>query len=802
MASQNGTTMATNGTQPLSQPQPQAQAQRKRPRPKIRYSTSSESDGDSDDSDEEPPWWTFTQRGMMEMRARTLGVGRTKSPVEEAGSDVPTPTGQGHGHGHGHETAGRGDDPGVGTGGDVEVTATAESGLDTRDKEKVARRKVPGSRKSSREKRTQASRDGSTPSSSIKGQSQTRSGSPSRMPFLHGGFPHTALRFPAHFRSSPKGTAVPLSLDTSPRGRMQRSNSAPGSPSVESTSPALPTIATLVSAAAEADPEHPIEILSEADDHPEPREHESEHSQVDADHAEPVLPRTRQRPKRQATAPAFSFLKRLSDTGENLTDSEAAMFTSPRVRAKAKLSPTEMIQALDRAEISESPLSQTPDGSATPTRPKARRRQTHRLRINLPPPITQHFANGWPHAGSWQDALYGHYDDVSTSSRQRYPTGTPGSRATPVGSGVVQSGRSSRDHFPSTTANGNGSGNAHANGTGTSLPASRSASVLDAARPPFTPRASHDGSPASSPPPAEVERPKRARTKRRRYRQALVPPTPQGLGFSPTDRDEPSQPAAWKEGRVGEHGFDWGTAGRAGLIEEGDELSRAETSGTVPMTMNEKGVSGRGRRRWWLFGPRDTTKRRMIDEDWRKRWRRILFLDARVTIWIRLVNLAVAATLLGELTLRAPRIDLLSPTSTILTPPRACPHDPLRAHRSPSSGNDGVIHHARHRLLLPHRLPRPDGHLPRVFRQTDRALGSAKQDALGVSRSLLRGVVVIRGLSRYERLHRDAPRVHDRLALVAIRSEYGLRRTARRPSTPLLRGELDRTPKPKLRDKR
>jgi hypothetical protein len=800
MTSQNGT-MATSGAQPQPQPYPQAQAQRKRPRPKIRYSTSSESDGDSDDSDEEPPWWTFTQRGMMKMRARTLGVGRTKSPVEEAGSDVAIP----NGHGHGHGTA-NGEDIGVGTaGGDFEVTATAESGLDTKGREKVARRKTPGSRKSSREKRTQASRDGSTPSSSIKGQSQTRSGSPSRMPFLHSGFPHTALRFPAQFRSSPKGTAVPLSLDTSPRGRMQRSNSAPGSPSVESTSPALPTIATLVSAAAEADPDHPVEILSEADDHPEPREHESEqeHSQLDADHSGPVLPRTRQRPKRQATAPAFSFLKRLSDTGENLTDSEAAMFTSPRVRAKAKLSPTEMIQALDRAEISESPLSQTPDGSATPTRPRARRRQTHRLRINLPPPITQHFANGWPHAGSWQDALYGHYDDVSTSSRQRYPTGTTGSRATatPVGSGVVQSGRSSHDHFPSATANGNGSGNTHANGTGTSLPASRSASVLDA-RPPFTPRASHDGSPASSPPPAEVERPKRTRTKRRRYRQALVPPTPQGLGFSPTDCDEASQPGAWKEGRVGEHGFDWGAAGRAGLIEEGDELSRAETSGTVPMTMNEKGGSRRGRRRWWLFGPRDNTKRRMIDEDWRKRWRRILFLDARVTIWIRLVNLAVAVTLLGEPTLRAPRIDPLSPTSTILTPPRSFPHDPLRAHQSPSSGNDGLVHHARHRLLLPHRLPCPDGHLPRVLRQTDRTLGSAKQDALGVSRPLLCGVVVIRGLSRYERLHRDAPRVHDRLAMVAIRSQYGLRRTPRRPPAPLLRGEFDRAPKPKLCDKR
>jgi hypothetical protein len=129
------------------------------------------------------------------------------------------------------------------------------------------------------------------------------------------------------------------------------------------------------------------------------------------------------------------------------------------------------------------------------------------------------------------------------------------------------------------------------------------------------------------------------------------------LGFSPTDRDEVPQPAAWKEGRVGEHGFDWGT-GRAGLIEEGDELSRAETRGTMPMTMNEKGGSGRGRRRWWPFGPRDTSKRRMIDEDWRKRWRRILFLDARVTIWIRLVNLAVAVTLLGERvrTLRAHRI--------------------------------------------------------------------------------------------------------------------------------------------------
>jgi hypothetical protein len=123
------------------------------------------------------------------------------------------------------------------------------------------------------------------------------------------------------------------------------------------------------------------------------------------------------------------------------------------------------------------------------------------------------------------------------------------------------------------------------------------------------------------------------------------------LGFKPSDSGGP-HPEAWKEGRVGEHGFDWTTGHRdsgngqiVGRIGEGDDLSRADTRATAAVT--EKGDNLKLGRK--LFDGVGEKRSRIVDEGWRKRWRRMLFLDARVTIWIRLVNLIVVIVLLGML---------------------------------------------------------------------------------------------------------------------------------------------------------
>jgi len=48
-----------------------------------------------------------------------------------------------------------------------------------------------------------------------------------------------------------------------------------------------------------------------------------------------------------------------------------------------------------------------------------------------------------------------------------------------------------------------------------------------------------------------------------------------------------------------------------------------------------------------LFHHRFSGPKRTDELNWRQRYRRTLFLDARVSIWIRLFNLAVVSTLLG-----------------------------------------------------------------------------------------------------------------------------------------------------------
>lgn len=198
--------------------------------------------------------------------------------------------------------------------------------------------------------------------------------------------------------------------------------------------------------------------------------------------------------------------------------------------------------------------------------PRPRRLNTNLLKVQLEP-ISQHFAHGWPHAGSWQDALNGTYEDGP---------GEPGLR-----------------------------------------PAKRKDSARDREVSAET----------------LVAQPRR-RTRRRRYRQALAPPTPKGLGFSPSE-----EAAGWKEGRVNKTEFDWtqpttsnpshwAPQPTGSTIPEGDELSRVQTR-QIEEKPKRLGRITEG-------------------EDWKVRLKRMMFLDARLTIFLRVMDIAVVATLLGE----------------------------------------------------------------------------------------------------------------------------------------------------------
>jgi len=215
-----------------------------------------------------------------------------------------------------------------------------------------------------------------------------------------------------------------------------------------------------------------------------------------------------------------------------------------------------------------------------------------KLKINLPDHVTQHFAHGWPHAGSWQDALNGNYDEVKESSGA--------------------SRRSSKDARRQS-----------------SLP------VSPRAMGPVTPRMDHGSDSASGPATPPV---RRYKTKRhRKYRQAIAPPTPSGLGFTPAEREE-----SWKQGRVVQEGFDWGNRNGHGhrhnrITEEGDlTMDRTETSEKTGGLAQKASVKVKNK------------IERNDGMDWKQRLRRKLFLDARVTIWIRFANLAVVVCSLGE----------------------------------------------------------------------------------------------------------------------------------------------------------
>jgi len=328
-------------------------------------------------------------------------------------------------------------------------------------------------------------------------------------------------------------------------------------------------------------------------------------------------------PKRQITAPAFPrFLKR-SDQDIH-TDTEAGGSAAPRAKVREKERLRDVAE--NGGFSSSAPSRPSEEGTSTPSRPRGQRRATNRLKISLPEPITQHFAEGWqkgwPHAGTWQDAYYGHYTQ---------------NRGTPEEQGPSRFDVAHDANNPGETS-------------------SRRSSVHRPSRRPSRGRLQIPEHSERSVPPspglasqvhvAHNPRKRSRRVKGRRYRQALAPPTPSGLGFTPNGSRRDSD--AWKEGRVGAsaNGYDWDN-GRSERADVSEELGRSETTGT-----NEKSsADGNAKKGWFgMFRRRPRPDDRREEIGWRKKARRMLFLDARVTIWIRLINLAFVVTSLGKLT--------------------------------------------------------------------------------------------------------------------------------------------------------
>lgn len=247
-----------------------------------------------------------------------------------------------------------------------------------------------------------------------------------------------------------------------------------------------------------------------------------------------------------------------------------------------------------------------------------------KLKINLPDQVTQHFAHGWPHAGSWQDALYGYYDEIPKEKG-----GVNNDDSGKSSTKEVNNQKGSAPRLELDIADSNG------------------VTVQ-------TPGRDGGSDTGSSAPRAQASR--RGKPKRRRYRQALAPPTPSGLGFTDAEKGHGVGSEAWKQGKVGDGEFHWGNSWNGNgvdngnsnghgnrhdpnrITEESADLSRSDTK----MTATEKmgAVTKKA-------GAKVKGKVVPSDGDWKQRFRRIMFLDARVTIWIRFANLAVVVCSLG-----------------------------------------------------------------------------------------------------------------------------------------------------------
>lgn len=354
-------------------------------------------------------------------------------------------------------------------------------------------------------------------------------------------------------------------------------------------------------------------------------------------------------PRRPTMRHLMSMPIRRSSMDGNLTDSEV-LPASPRKRALQK----HLWDYMSRVpEEGHHPPHDLSDTTGTPSGKK--RMNAQNLRIRLPPPITQHFVNGWPHAGSWQDALRngGMFDDdLARHSRETPTNGLPTGLVPPLPTtqsddGLAAHSRLSRD----IDAGQAGSTDTDGTNTGAATP-----------RHPVRPSAHHR---TSAPPPTRSSseapyytpsaRSSKQHAKRRtkkskpgRYRPTVqIPPTPGPHGYGRSlelgahdwGHNETVQPAA----DPNTNPFD--------RLDHFDHIDE-ELSLSPQQTRSEKGKGN-----WGLLSRFRRKRPRTAYDDltWRQRFRRMLLLDARVTIYIRLWNLATVVVLLGELGVLLPR---------------------------------------------------------------------------------------------------------------------------------------------------
>ena len=547
----------------VAAPEPGTAERRSRPRPKLRYSTSESSWDDTDDegSDEDPPWWTFTQRGMHKLKMRNQ---RLQEAGQRAGTDDSGKEEGGHSSSHTKTPKRRSNKRGSEGPWDKPPVKKGSSGHESMKRWSGSREYTPKS--SSRNLQNLQTHESPKP--------------PQRPPVLPA---NMRMSTPA-FLKSRRGTETPPI-----RIKMKRRYSAPSSP-VPAIEP-MPPIAMITS---------PVEVES-------PDAVGGLHSSLPIGPIQSI---------RSLSIPRPPFLKRHS---ESLTDTEAVASSS--IRLKAKRAQT-AVKEQAREDSQQS-------GTSTPMRRGKERKQTmSKLKLNLPDQVTQHFAHGWPHAGSWQDALYGYYDEAPKEKE-----------------GVDDSGKSSKE------VNKRRGSTPHANAQN-DVPIDTGVTVQSPGR---DGGSDTPGSPAPRAPPKA-----RGKSRRRKYRQALAPPTPSGLGFTDAEKGHGPGYEAWKHGQVGDDEFDWGNRWNGNgyvngdghgnrhdpnrITEESMDLSRSETRQTatekVGTATRKAGAKIKGK-----VVPNDGM-------DWKQRLRRVMFLDARVTIWIRFANLAVVVCSLGMFTPR------------------------------------------------------------------------------------------------------------------------------------------------------
>ncbi|GMK60038.1 hypothetical protein CspeluHIS016_0902550 [Cutaneotrichosporon spelunceum] len=565
--------------------------QRKR---RFRSYWSSTDDSDSDDEsssdDDEPPWWTFTQNGVAKLRSRW-----NEQPIS------PPATGS------------------VSETHDDSVASGAESGRDSGRATAKTRRRLPFATPP-----RQNSAGSSTSTRAREAASRIFHPRPLRQTWMRG---------------STDIVEPPQAEDID-----SRSTSAP-------------------------DPEELPNNKDVTLNSPQLNDDAGDHNAIDhgACH-ETDTPRAsmtgRPKPKRFLSMP-----QRRSQDDAALTDSET--ITLSRMRAKQRLWP-----ALHRPlteEDGNEVAAESDTAAEAAVRPRHRRINTQNLRLRIPANVSEHFAGGWPHAGSWQHALhYGLMDEDEKPRRHSMEPPNVDRHRDNGGNALVEEPDNISPQDGSTHADEGANGPVSAHGHSesvhrrhvvghvhTSSVHSRSSvhghghghglrtSMNDADSSTSKPRTKlHlDLSNLDAPPRAQ----RKSRSRRtRRYRPALMPPTPRAhvLSFN-------------QSRTVIEN---WGDNARPTPDPDTNPFDRVNPFDRID---EECPYSDDARsEKVGMFGRRRSV--RPLDRlDRRNRLRRMLFLDARVTIYIRFFNLGIAVTLLAlSVTIRQ-KIDQLGLSGVI-----------------------------------------------------------------------------------------------------------------------------------------